>query len=1296
MEPVLSSLFPIHQVGADGFSWWVGQIESEKNEDPKKSGRYRVRIVGQHLKDCQATPSDQLPWANVMMPVTSPFTDGGTTGASVELKKGNWVVGFYLDNDRQKPLIMGSVGHTAGATKKENVDKDPNAEECLAFTTFLDPKANPQTDAPFATENKRSGDKPATSSGSSDTTKVGEAGQIAAAVPEQMPAAFLGLFAEASTTNPTGGKVCVEIANPNCGSDNDLKGGLTSIVGDMLKASQQSGGALGQFYVSQINGELNDYINHGMEYVNKAVRLVKSFVARVKGEIVKLIREGVDKLVDLVLYAEVATTDALGNVNTGPVAPDLGVEPFQPITKKESRIKPIIDVVNDVLDDLGCSMEDLTDKIASWLTDLLLGYLMDAFSNAACLVDNLVNGILNEILGFLTELLANILGPIQEILQLIASPLDILGKAIATVLGLLGISCDGPPDKCQNTIKECTDCSNGEEDEEDWLDKLIAEVENGALDNSTYACEESYETSYLDTLPDNNITFIGGILVPGEEDPVDKSSPSDLFIEYSSEDIEVKEGEQAVFTITRSGNVSKSSSVKVTVLGGTAIQGEDYDKLFTGSSIGFAAGATSKKISFDTYKDSVDEKPEKFYIKLDPNVTPEGLVAKFAQGNVFECTILDESSSGDGGDEDDGGDGDGDVQVPPTTTIVKPVVIPPSIGSIVPLLPEYVVTTDKIYYKEGEQVCFNISTKNVKYFGPYYWSIEGDVDENDIVEGLAGQFFLSGDGTASVCVTIAENDDNDDETLNDLIESISFFIQDTTAYTTVFVVGDTDPLLIRPQWNVDSDVNYITEGETASFTVSATLIPDGTNFTYKLEGDITRQDIVGYRLVSSVDVDANPLKVIGGQCIVPITAADNGAPLRAEDTEYFNFIVSSWNIPLSFNCPGGDTLTNVKSLVSGEESNDLLGIVPGMTIECDSVFIKIPEGTTVTNVDYEENTIELSSEVEILDGSLVFTGLVTGEIENVQETVYIAPDGFVDDTELDTTPTYFVTSDKLEYHEGETIIYTVTTTNVPNGTKLQYTLYGESISASDFSTGSLFGSFIVINNSSKIYIGVDEDLDIEEDETLSFIISGTGAATDVIIKDTTQERLDQDEFGKKKGCFEKPIAGQPITDEKGSIISIPIVSKGCPFIFPPKVIISGPGYGASAIALLDSDGRVSEVRVTRTGFGYRVRDPDNEDLRCVIDSFTITKPGINYTSEPTVYINGVSGRAQSIIDERGYLISVQPTDRTTTYKQIPIIEIIGGGGSGARVLPSITCLDNNEYESQEYAKIGTGKYIDCP
>lgn len=100
MDPVLSSLMQTHQVGEDGFHWWIGQVETSNTDDPKESGRYRVRIIGHNLKD--ATPTKDLPWAQVMLPVTTPFSDGGVTGASVELRAGNWVTGFFLDNDKQK------------------------------------------------------------------------------------------------------------------------------------------------------------------------------------------------------------------------------------------------------------------------------------------------------------------------------------------------------------------------------------------------------------------------------------------------------------------------------------------------------------------------------------------------------------------------------------------------------------------------------------------------------------------------------------------------------------------------------------------------------------------------------------------------------------------------------------------------------------------------------------------------------------------------------------------------------------------------------------------------------------------------------------------------------------------------------------------------------------------------------------------------------------------------------------------------------------------------------------------
>ena len=118
----------------NNFIWWIGQISDDtewrdnilpgKFEDansvPGWGRRYKVRIMGIHDKEEESIPSDQLPWANVMYPITG---GGGQTGASQtpNLRQGNFVFGFFMDGqDQQVPVIMGVLGNnaqTAMATK---------------------------------------------------------------------------------------------------------------------------------------------------------------------------------------------------------------------------------------------------------------------------------------------------------------------------------------------------------------------------------------------------------------------------------------------------------------------------------------------------------------------------------------------------------------------------------------------------------------------------------------------------------------------------------------------------------------------------------------------------------------------------------------------------------------------------------------------------------------------------------------------------------------------------------------------------------------------------------------------------------------------------------------------------------------------------------------------------------------------------------------------------------------------------------------------------------------------------
>ena len=113
-------------VGQD-FYWWVGQIADdsywrdnilsgkfESAESIKGWGyRYKVRIFGLHDLGEEVISSENLPWANVMYPVTA-GSYLQNSGQTPMIRQGNIVFGFFLDGTaRQQPIIMGCLGNNS-------------------------------------------------------------------------------------------------------------------------------------------------------------------------------------------------------------------------------------------------------------------------------------------------------------------------------------------------------------------------------------------------------------------------------------------------------------------------------------------------------------------------------------------------------------------------------------------------------------------------------------------------------------------------------------------------------------------------------------------------------------------------------------------------------------------------------------------------------------------------------------------------------------------------------------------------------------------------------------------------------------------------------------------------------------------------------------------------------------------------------------------------------------------------------------------------------------------------------
>lgn len=93
------------------FRWFVGQVPPNQNQTSKKANwkdawgeRVKIRIPGIH-DSCEVT-DDNLPWAIVARPTSQGNYSSGSSG----IYGGEWVIGFFLDEFNQVPIITQVLG----------------------------------------------------------------------------------------------------------------------------------------------------------------------------------------------------------------------------------------------------------------------------------------------------------------------------------------------------------------------------------------------------------------------------------------------------------------------------------------------------------------------------------------------------------------------------------------------------------------------------------------------------------------------------------------------------------------------------------------------------------------------------------------------------------------------------------------------------------------------------------------------------------------------------------------------------------------------------------------------------------------------------------------------------------------------------------------------------------------------------------------------------------------------------------------------------------------------------------
>jgi len=94
-------------LGKNNFIWFNGVVEDR--QDPQKLGRLRVRCIGIHTDNKDELPTADLPWSQLIHPITSSGISGlgHSPGFIVE---GTWVFGYFRDGyAMQEPMVIGTL-----------------------------------------------------------------------------------------------------------------------------------------------------------------------------------------------------------------------------------------------------------------------------------------------------------------------------------------------------------------------------------------------------------------------------------------------------------------------------------------------------------------------------------------------------------------------------------------------------------------------------------------------------------------------------------------------------------------------------------------------------------------------------------------------------------------------------------------------------------------------------------------------------------------------------------------------------------------------------------------------------------------------------------------------------------------------------------------------------------------------------------------------------------------------------------------------------------------------------------
>ena len=273
-------------------------------------------------------------------------------------------------------------------------------------------------------------------------------------------------------------------------------------------------------------------------------------------------------------------------------------------------------------------------------------------------------------------------------------------------------------------------------------------------------------------------------------------------------------------------------------------------------------------------------------------------------------------------------------------------------------------------------------------------------------------------------------------------------------------------------------------------------------------------------------------------------------------------------------------------------------------------------------------------------------------------------------------PSYDYLNAPLEANEGDTVIWTVSTQNITDGTTVGYTITG--IDVNDISSGSLTGNFTVTSNAASVSITLANDIKTEGEETATLTLASTDSAAN------------------STGSLTRNVTINDTSVTKQEVISDPVRPT------PP-----GPYNGT--LNLIPEEDSWYDLDYAEPAYVNIEGDWDNLDIRgnwvdtwgsWEIVSTDVVKEGNETTNSITTYggkvattqvteTEQVDGGVNKIVYENWYQDSWTATETTT----ISAITEVTAERSGSSTLVYDNYAEETTTESEDILKIIAATFI---